>query len=393
MTGNYYADFHIHVGVNEEGRWIKIPSSRQLTVGNILREASLHKGLDIIGIADSLSPLAQKDIARLIGRGELAELPGGGYNWQERLTVVLGAEVETKEKNGGLAHSLLFLPTLPAMRELSGELSLYIKNINISSQNAHMDISSLYKIAGKHAAKIIPAHIFTPFKSIYGNCARRLSELFGRETPEIAAMELGLSADSRMADRIEELRRFSYLANSDAHSLANIGREFNELTILGAVNFDSIFAAVEGKKGEVSMLYGLNPALGKYHLTRCAGCGAAADGREDKCPLCGGRVVRGVWQRLEEIADCPKDGFIRQKPGYRYHFPLASLPGIGAKTLQKLYCVNLTEIDIMYKCDVRQVKELLGERISATIENAVAQKLSVYGGGAGRYGYVIIEKT
>ena len=392
MTGNYYADLHIHIGANEEGRWVKIPSTKRLTLRNILHEASGRKGLDIIGIADGLSPLVQKDIDRLIAAGELAELPGGGYSWRGRLTVLLGGEVETREKTGGLAHSLLFLPALAQMREMSGELSLHIKNINMSSQNAHMDMRSLYALALRHGAKIVPAHIFTPFKSIYGNCARRMAELFGGELPAVAPVELGLSADSYMADRIEELRNFPYLANSDAHSLPNIGREFTELTIAGRVNFTNIFAAIEGKKGGVARLYGLNPALGKYYLTRCASCGEQADYRQDKCPLCGGRVVRGGSQRIDEIADFREREFVRQKSQYIYHFPLPKLPGIGAKALQRVYCGNLTEIEIMYKSDAGQVKELLGERLSAVIENAVSQKFAVSGGGAGRYGYVIIEK-
>ncbi|MDR2007262.1 MAG: endonuclease Q family protein [Acidaminococcales bacterium] len=393
MTGNYYADLHIHVGRNEEGRWVKIPAARELTVRNILREASGRKGLNVIGIADSLSPLVQKDLAGLTASGELTELPGGGYSWRGRLTVVLGGEVETREKNGGLAHSLLFLPTLARMRELSGELSLHIKNINMSSQNAHMDLRSLYALARRHGAKIIPAHIFTPFKSIYGNCARRMSMLFAGEPPGISAVELGLSADAYMADRIEELREFTYLANSDAHSLQNIGREFTELNIPGAVDFTNIFAAIEGKKGGAAMLYGLHPALGKYYLTRCAACGAEADYRREKCPLCGGRVVRGVKQRIDEIADCPEGEFTRRKPGYHYHCPLSELPGVGVKTLQKVYCGKLTDIEIMYKSDARQVENLLGKRVSAVIEKAVSQKLRISGGGAGRYGYVIIEKN
>jgi uncharacterized protein (TIGR00375 family) len=379
--------------MSEEGRWVKIPAARQLTVRNILHTASFCKGLDAIGIADGLSPLVQKDLAALLASGELSELPGGGYSWRGRLTVLLGGEVETREKNGGLAHSLLFLPTLARMREMTGELSAHIKNIDMSSQNAHMDIRSLYALARGHGAKIIPAHVFTPFKSIYGNCARRMSALFAGEPPGIAAVELGLSADAYMADRIEELRAFAYLANSDAHSLQNIGREFTELNLPGTVDFTNIFAAIEGKKGEVAMLYGLHPALGKYYLTRCADCGAEASYGRRKCPTCGGRVVQGVKQRVDEIADCPEEEFVRRKPIYRYHFPLSELPGVGVKALQKVYCGNLTEIEIMYKSEASQVEELLGKRVSAVIAKAALQKFRVCGGGAGRYGYVIIEKN
>ena len=35
----YFADFHIHVGISESGKWVKIPTSRQLTVRTILDTA------------------------------------------------------------------------------------------------------------------------------------------------------------------------------------------------------------------------------------------------------------------------------------------------------------------------------------------------------------------
>ncbi len=46
-------------------------------------------------------------------------------------------------------------------------------------------------------------------------------------------LELGLSADSDMADTIEELENIPFLTNSDAHSPwpHRLGREFNELEI------------------------------------------------------------------------------------------------------------------------------------------------------------------
>ena len=35
----YFADFHIHVGISEAGQWVKIPTSRNLTVRTILDTA------------------------------------------------------------------------------------------------------------------------------------------------------------------------------------------------------------------------------------------------------------------------------------------------------------------------------------------------------------------
>jgi uncharacterized protein (TIGR00375 family) len=256
-----------------------------------------------------------------------------------------------------------------------------------------MGLAELYALAARHGCQIVPAHIFTPFKSIYGNCAARLSELFPQGLPPLAAVELGLSADAAMADRIGELRAFPYLANSDAHSPQNIAREFTELALEGTLDFRNIFAAVEGKQGQIKTLYGLHPALGKYHLTRCARCGEENSYGSQQCARCGGRVVPGVSQRIGAIADFPAAAGILPSRSYKYHFPLAELPGVGAKTLERIYCEKLTELDVLWKVDIADIENTLGRRFSELIKNARAQKLRIHGGGAGQYGYVIMEKS
>ena len=388
---SYLADLHIHVGINEEGKWVKIPSSKNLTVKNILDTAKDYKGLDIVGIIDALSPYVQKDIKKLIAAGDLKELSGGGYSYHNGLTVILGGEVETKEEGGGLAHTLLFLPTIEQMEELSKVLSVHIKNINISSQNVHMNLQSLYNLVGQYNVKIIPAHIFTPFKSIYGNCSDRMSKLFSGKLPAISAVELGLSADSHMADRIGELSSFSYVASSDAHSLPNIAREFSELDIVGEVNFNNIFAAIEGRSGCIKTLYGLNPALGKYYTTRCVNCDAQMDINLKKCTVCGGRVVRGVKERINEISDYANDKASKRDLKYLYHIPLIEIPGIGKKTMEKFYFAKLTELSIIYNVSVKVLENLVGQQVTNSIIKIRKQEFLIKSGGAGQYGYVIIN--
>lgn len=391
MTKTYFADFHIHVGISESGKWIKVPSSKNLTVKNILQTALYHKGLDIVGIIDALSPLVQQDLKNLLLEGSLCELKDGGYLYKDKLTVLVGGEVESKEEKGGLAHSLFYLPTVEQLADLTKELSFYIKNINMSSQNAHMDIKKLYNIAKKHQAKIIPAHIFTPFKSIYGNCTDKFSNLFNQDDIiDIAAVELGLSADSLMANQISELESFSYLANSDAHSLQNIAREFNELIISGSVSYKSIFDAIAGKKGKVKTLYGLNPAMGKYYLTRCAQCGKRQQYGDKKCLLCGGRVVRGVSERVKEIADRKEKFFLKEKAIYQYHFPLIEVPGIGNKMLEKVYDNKLTELYVMYKSSDCELEDIFGKRLANIIKNVKKGEIEIKSGGAGCYGKIVL---
>ncbi len=59
-----------------------------------------------------------------------------------------------------------------------------------------------------------PAHAFTPWTNIYKEFDS-LMDCYG-EIPDF--VELGLSADAGMADRIEELQETPFLTNSDAHS-------------------------------------------------------------------------------------------------------------------------------------------------------------------------------
>ena len=387
----YLADLHIHVGINEDGKWIKIPSTKKLTVRNILKAAKDEIGLDVVGIIDALSPLVQKDVKKLIQDGELTPLAGGGYMYQENLLLVLGGEVETRETNGGLAHSLLFLPTVEEMLSLSRTLSKHIKNINMSSQNAHMTLAELYDIAFEHSAKIIPAHVFTPFKSVYGNCTDKITHILPQQEKYITAIELGLSSDTFLADRIDELSGYNYLTNSDAHSLQNIAREFNKIDIKNQLDYKNLFLAIEGKEGAIVENYGLNPAMGKYYLTRCADCGSDADFTDKKCKICGGRIVRGVKERIDEIADRPFCVSPEKRAKYRYHMPLCEIPGIGKKAIDKICFEKFTQLEVLYDINEEKLQNLLGKRAAANIMQIRSGDFSISGGGAGKYGYVIIN--
>lgn len=229
---DFFADLHIHVGFSESGRWVKIPTSRRLTLRNILQEAAVRKGMDIIGVVDALSPLVRDDLARLAAEGEITPDTQGGYRYDDRLTLLLGAEIETSEPQGGLSHTLVFLPELEQLERFAALMAKNIRNIALSSQNAHMPLDTLVEKARGFDAVIIPAHVFTPHKSLYGSCARRMADILGEKSlSALAAVELGLSADTFMADRISELAGFTFLSNSDAHSLDKIAREYNVLRL------------------------------------------------------------------------------------------------------------------------------------------------------------------
>jgi uncharacterized protein (TIGR00375 family) len=210
----------------------------------------------------------------------------------------------------------------------------------------------------------------------------------------IAAVELGLSADSEMAGYISELDRYTYLTNSDAHSLAKIGREYNVLK-LAEPSFEELgkaLARVDGR--EVLANYGLNPRLGKYHRTYCADCSSILDESVtavERCLDCGSkRIVRGVLDRILSIADREAGyPFVPEnRPPYHYQVPLEYIPGLGPKKLQMLLDKFGTEMKLLHQASYEELEQAAGPEIAAYIVQAREDKLVLQVGGGGRYGKV-----
>ena len=87
-------------------------------------------------------------------------------------------------------------------------------------------------------------------------------------------LELGLSANTDLADRMEDLKNISFLSNSDAHSQnpRSLGREFNKFDIDNP-SFEEIFLAITRKNGrKITLNVGLHPKLGKYYTMFCNKC-------------------------------------------------------------------------------------------------------------------------
>ena len=214
---SYYVDLHVHLGRSEDGSPIKITASSQLTFANCIKEAVDRKGLDILGVVDCSSRKILKDIHDLMKKGQLIELEDGGLRHRDKVTILLGAEVETSEDEGRkIAHHLVYFPFLKQMEEFSKTMGKYISNMDLSTQRARLTSRELLTIARSLGGVFMIAHAFTPHKSVYGNCAKRISDLFGSRSDEISALELGLSSDSYLADRIDELKPITFISNSDA---------------------------------------------------------------------------------------------------------------------------------------------------------------------------------
>jgi len=393
MLKKYFADLHIHIGGGSDGSPVKITASRKLNFPNILKEAAFKKGLNIIGIIDCASPVVLNDIDKMLAAGEMRELSSGGILYQDQLLVLPGAEIESREKNGGQVHYLAFFPKIKQIKNFSTTMDNYITNITLSSQAASLTGKELSKIIEYHGGIMIPAHIFTPHKSFYGRAFSNYREVFTEaEWDKIPAIELGLSADTLMADLLPELGSKTFLSNSDAHSLPKIAREYNIME-LESLDFESVLKALKRESGNrISKNYGLNPELGKYHRTYCEKCDTIFSGTEAvlDCPECDSdKIITGVKDRILEIAENKVPQHPEHRPDYIYQVPLLDIPGIGKKTAAKLFENCGTEMDVIHNLSQAELKDCMSSRIFQKIKKARQHDFDFKSGGGGTYGQVI----
>ena len=389
-----FADLHVHIGRSENGKPIKITGARSLNFANIAKECYGRKGIDVVGIIDCASPYVIEDIENFLKTGEAYELKDGGIIYKDKVCIILGSEVETSEKNEdgktGSAHNLCYFPTLKDIKGFSQEMSKHIHNITLSTQRSDVSGYELIDIVEKYNGVLIPAHVFTPFKSYYGNCTRRIERIFKEKYSKIFAIELGLSSDTYYADKISELAGKQFVTNSDAHSLPKIAREYNKL-LVEDISFKEIFKAIKGEDGrKIICNYGLDPKLGKYNRSFCEDCNCSIETQAPalKCDKCGGtNITMGVFDRIEMIKD-QESTSPSFRPEYHYQVPLQFMPGVGNKAIEKLLSAFGTEMTILNKVTRDDLESCVGEKLADVIDNARQGKMHIHAGGGGVYGKV-----
>ena len=392
-----FADLHVHIGRSENGKPIKITAARSLNFANIAKECADRKGINIVGIIDCASPYVIEDIENFLKTGEAYEIEDGGIIYKDKVCILLGSEVETSEvgRNGkcGAAHNVCFFPHLSDIKGFSKEMSKHIHNITLSTQRSDVSGYELIDIVEKYNGILIPAHCFTPFKSYYGNCVDRMKDIFKEKFDKIFSIELGLSADTYLADMITELEDKTFVTNSDAHSLPKIAREYNKM-LVNDISFKEVVKALKGEDGrKVLCNYGLDPKLGKYHRTFCDSCNQVIETKEPVavCPFCGSdKVTFGVFDRIELIKDKEKSKSPANRPPYVYQVPLTFIPGVGNKTIDRLLDSFGTEMTILHKLSKDDIEAVVGEKVANEIIASREGKMKIQAGGGGVYGKVTV---
>ncbi len=237
------ADFHVHSCFSSA-------SSKDMLIKNMAPKSKL-KGLQLLGTGDAFHPGWLNIIE------ESTTYSGDGIYTADGTDFVLTCEVEGKHR----IHHLIIIPNIEIARELSEKLVSKNKNSDGRPRTGYLG-AELLEMVREYDCLIGPAHAFTPWTGMY----KSYDSIFDCYEKRPDFVELGLSADTFMADRIRELNDFPFLTNSDAHSPwpHRLGREFNALE-LKDISFSSIKNSI--KHNKIQANYGLVPNLGKYHMT------------------------------------------------------------------------------------------------------------------------------
>ena len=339
------ADFHVHSCFSSA-------SSKDMLIENMAPKSKL-KGLKLLGTGDAFHP-GWLDIIE-----DSTTYSGDGIYTNGDTDFVLTTEVEGKNR----IHHLIIIPNIEIARELSGKLVSKNKNSDGRPRTAYTG-AELLDMVREYDCLIGPAHAFTPWTGMYKSYDS-IYDCYGRK-PDF--VELGLSADTDMADTVGELKDFPFLSNSDAHSPwpHRLGREFNVLE-LEDISYSSIKDAIKHK--QIKANYGLLPNLGKYHMTACTKCFKIIDpviARENRMRCgCGGIVKKGVDFRISEIADYDEPKHPDFRPEYVHLMPLAEListvygKGVTTKTVQgkwqKLIDAFENEINVLINASIDEI--------------------------------------
>jgi len=319
-------DLHIH------SRYSRA-CSPQLTLENLDRSCR-RKGVDIIATGDFTFPqwfsALESELVETFSGSGLYRLAKAG---DDKIKFILGTEVSLVYKDGDRArriHLAVHAPSLQAVAELNKALD---KKYNIRSDGRPiLGISApefvRLALSINPAFLVYPAHIWTPWYAVFGSKSGfdSLEECFKGETENIYAIETGLSSDPAMNWRLSDLDSLTILSSSDAHSLANIGREANVMELSPQPSYEEIYNIIKKHKRFLSqdkeasgLLETLEfyPEEGMYHMDGHRSCGFSclpAQSRRLKnlCPKCHKPLVIGVLNRVEELADRP-EGFVPEK--------------------------------------------------------------------------------
>lgn len=394
------ADFHIH------SRYSRATSSA-ITL-EALEQGAYRKGIKVLGTGDCTHPLWMKEMD-----DKLEQTDSGFYRLRDSLLeidkqvqFVVTGEISCIYSKGGKVrkvHIVAIFPDIKAARKFNEKLAKF---------NLHSDGRPILGLDTKELLKIfldcapqglfVPGHCFTPWFSVFGSKSGfdSLQECFEELTPEIYALETGLSADPAMIWRTSDGSRLSLLSNSDAHSIQKLGREANVFAC--DLDYTSIIRAIK-KRDNSQFLNTIEffPQEGKYYNDGHANCQISFDPKETArynglCPVCGQKLTIGVLSRVEQIAQHPFGFKPEGAIGFKHIVPLeeiiAYVFNVGPTSrkvkeqYEKLIQNVASEFELLLETPIADIARYSDEGVATAVELVRSDKVQMEAGYDGVYG-------
>ena len=310
------ADLHIH-GPFAGG------VSEKMSPNTIAQTAPL-KGLQLIGTGDILN----KNWIGIV-QSQLQKTDDEAIYLHKNGTKFI---LQTEIADDNRIHHIVLFPSLSKVSEVREKFAKYCTDLDKEGRpSIHLTGEQIAEICNEAGCLLGFSHAFTPYFGLYSKFDS-YKKCYGKYWDKIAFMELGLSADTNMADRISELHELTFTSNSDAHSAwpNKLGREFNVFE-MKEISFEEIKKVLKREDGRKCVLnVKFNPLEGKYHKTRCTGCLQFFEPKDAekfwwKCPNCRKPIKKGVDWRIEELSDVPKDNHHAHRPQCLHTIPLSEI--------------------------------------------------------------------
>ncbi|MEK6714173.1 MAG: endonuclease Q family protein [Nitrospirota bacterium] len=410
----FIADLHIHSPYSRA-------TSKDMEIESLCKWAQL-KGLTVIGTGDFTHPKWFSNLKDKLEEAEpglfklktayLSEINNKvPQSCRRDVRFILSAEISCiYSKNGKTrkVHNLLLAPSFEAVQRINDALS---KIGNLKSDGRPilgLDSKVLLKIALDASPDVmfIPAHAWTPHFSVFGSNSGfdTMEECFEDLTPNVFAIETGLSSDPQMNRRLSSLDRITLISNSDAHSPKKLAREANIFNT--GLSYNGIYGAIKEKDttkfiGTIEFF----PEEGKYHYDGHRSCKQRMSPSETRqnnglCPKCGDKVTVGVLSRVAALADRNEDYIHSDPVPYKSLIPLHEIisevsgVGVNSKTVENIYNKLIaslgSELSILSDIPVHEIESADTPLMAEAIRRVRSGEVHIEAGYDGEFGVVRI---
>lgn len=406
---------------------------------NLIEIASFasKKGINLVATGDWTHPLWFREI-----KSNLKEVESGIFQLKEKtidilhpVNFLLSTEISSIYSQGGKlrrVHNLIFSPSIETCEKI-------IKALQNRGANLMADGRPIVGISSKELLRMvldidkealfIPAHIWTPWFSLFGSKSGfdSIEECFGDLNSYIYGIETGLSSDPIMNWQIKELDKRSILSFSDAHSGPKLGREAtvficNVKHKTCNLTFKDIAEAIKQvSNSHLKIGYTIEffPEEGKYHWSGHRICKIKYNPKEVKekgtiCPVCHKPLTIGVENRVNDLSykiiSQSELNFIQNGNGLTFVYdkekkrkPFVSLvpllevltdvyssPIKAFREYERLISTFATEFDILLKKPYSDIAKYGGQELSEAVQIIRERKVYVDPGYDGVFGIVKI---